>query len=163
MPTNVTAIQGGTEDDIDFSIYLSIPNLPPIENIPGIPLAIIFHAFNNPDRSSYTDWIDHLVGRGAAVAFIQYPTDVRPDGGDDFDATTTNGTSDWPHHVPRLYSIQSALNKLAYVIDDATRETISINCLAIYQSCLNISTLVDIVWWSLLTQCIRDGSTIGVG
>ena len=122
LPTNVTAIQGGTEDDIDFSIYLSIPNIPPIENIPGIPLAIIFHAFNNPDRSSYTDWIDHLVGRGSAVAFIQYPTDVRPDGGDDFDATTTNGTSDWPHHVPRLYSIQSALNKLAYVIDDATRE-----------------------------------------
>ena len=57
------------------------------------------------------------------VAYIQYPTDVRPDGGDDWDDHVFEGTSDWPHHVPRLYSIYSALNLLNTTISDETRGT----------------------------------------
>ena len=123
LPDNVTAIQGNTEDDITFSIYLSIPVLPENPGIEGVPLAIIFHAFNNPERESYTDWIERLVGKGMVVAYIQYPTDVRPDGGDDWDDHEFEGTSDWPHHVPRLYSIYSALNLLNTIISDETRGT----------------------------------------
>ena len=55
LPDNVTAIQGDTEEDITFSIYLSIPILPEDPGIDGVPLAILLHAFNNPDRGSYTD------------------------------------------------------------------------------------------------------------
>ncbi len=121
IPDNVTTIQGDTEDDITFSIYLSIPVLPENPGIEGVPLAIIFHAFNNPDRDSYTDWIDRLIGKGMVVAYIQYPTDVRPEGGDDWDDEVFQGTSDWPHHVPRLYSIYSALNQLNGIISDETR------------------------------------------
>ena len=121
LPDNVTAIQGDTEEDITFSIYLSIPILPEDPGIDGVPLAILFHAFNNPDRGSYTDWIDRLVGKGMVVAYIQYPTDIRPEGADNWDDTEVSGTSDWPHHVPRLYSIYSAVNLLNEKISDDTR------------------------------------------
>ena len=46
LPDNVTAIQGDTEDDITFSIYLSIPILPEDPGIEGVPLAIILHALS---------------------------------------------------------------------------------------------------------------------
>ena len=121
IPDNVTAIQGNTEEDITFSIYLSIPVLPENPGIEGVPLAIVFHAFNNPSRDSYTDWIERLVGKGMVVAYIQYPTDVRPEGGDDWDDYVSEGTSDWPHHIPRLHSIYSALNLLNTIITDETR------------------------------------------
>ena len=121
LPENVTAIQGDTEEDITFSIYLSIPILPEDPGIEGVPLAILFHAFNNPDRYSYTDWIGRLIGKGMVVAYIQYPTDIRPEGADNWDDTESEGMSDWPHHVPRLYSIYSALNSLEEIIGDDTR------------------------------------------
>ena len=121
LPENVTAIQGDTEDDITFSIYLSIPILPEEPGIEGVPLAILFHAFNNPDRYSYTDWIGRLIGKGMVVAYIQYPTDIRPAGADNWDDTESEGMSDWPHHIPRLYSIYSALNSLEEIIGDDTR------------------------------------------
>jgi hypothetical protein len=56
------------------------------------------------------------------VAYIQYPTDVRPEGGDDFDPTIIEGTSDWPHHVPRMLSIQSALQRLNEIITATPRD-----------------------------------------
>ena len=121
LPENVTAIQGDTEEDIIFSIYLSIPILPEDPGIDGVPLAILLHAFNNPDRDSYTDWIGRLIGKGMVVAYIQYPTDIRPEGADNWDDTESEGMSDWPHHVPRLYSIYSALNSLEEIIGDDTR------------------------------------------
>ena len=121
LPENVTAIQGDTEEDITFSIYLSIPILPEDPGIEGVPLAILFHAFNNPDRYSYTDWIGRLIGKGMVVAYIQYPTDIRPEGADNWEDTESEGMSDWPHHVPRLYSIYSALNSLEEIIGDDTR------------------------------------------
>ena len=121
LPDNVTAIQGDTEDDITFSIYLSIPILPEDPGIEGVPLAIILHAFNNPSRDSYTDWIGRLIGKGMVVAYIQYPTDIRPEGADNWDDTEFAGTSDWPHHVPRLHSIHAAVTQLRQIIDDDTR------------------------------------------
>ena len=121
LPENVTAIQGDTEEDITFSIYLSIPILPEDPGIDGVPLAIVFHAFNNPDRDSYTDWIGRLIGKGMVVAYIQYPTDIRPEGADNWDETESAGMSDWPHHIPRLHSIYSAVNMLDELIGDETR------------------------------------------
>ena len=123
LPEEVMAIQGPTEEDIEFSIYLTLPHLPEDPGIEGVPLAILFHAFNNPSIDSYTDWIDHLSAKGMAVAYIQYPTDVRPEGGDDFEPTIVNGTSDWPHHVPRMLSIESALNRLNEIIAASPRDT----------------------------------------
>ena len=122
LPEEVTSIQGPTEEDIEFSIYLTLPHLPEEPGIEGVPLAILFHAFNNPSIDSYTDWIDHLSAKGMVVAYIQYPTDVRPEGGDDFDPTIIEGTSDWPHHVPRMLSIQSALQRLNEIITATPRD-----------------------------------------
>ena len=122
LPDEVLAIQGPTEEDIEFSVYLTLPHLPEEPGIEGVPLGILFHAFNNPSIDSYTDWIDHLSAKGMAVAYIQYPTDVRPEGADDFEATTKDGTSDWPHHVPRMLSIQSALQRLNEIINASPRD-----------------------------------------
>ena len=55
LPEEVVAIQGPTEEDIEFSIYLTLPHLPEEPGIEGVPLAILFHAFNNPSIDSYTD------------------------------------------------------------------------------------------------------------
>ena len=123
LPEEVVAIQGPTEEDIEFSIYLTLPHLPEEPGIEGVPLAILFHAFNNPSIDSYTDWIDHLSAKGMVVAYIQYPTDVRPEGGEDFKPTIIDGTSDWPHHVPRMLSIESALNRLNEIITASPRDT----------------------------------------
>lgn len=122
LPEEVVTIQGPTEEDIEFSIYLTLPHLPEDPGIEGVPLAIMFHAFNNPSIDSYTDWIDHLSAKGMAVAYIQYPTDVRPEGGDDFEPTIVDGTSDWPHHIPRMLSIESALNRLNEIIVASPRD-----------------------------------------
>ncbi len=123
LPEEVVAIQGPTEEDIEFSIYLTLPHLPEEPGIEGVPLAILFHAFNNPSIDSYTDWIDHLSAKGMVVAYIQYPTDVRPEGGEEFKPTIIDGTSDWPHHVPRMLSIESALNRLNEIITASPRDT----------------------------------------
>ena len=123
LPEEVVAIQGPTEKDIEFSIYLTLPHLPEDPGIEGVPLAILFHAFNNPSIDSYTDWIDHLSAKGMVVAYIQYPTDVRPEGGDDFEPTIVNGTSDWPHHIPRMFSIESALLHLNEIISASPRDS----------------------------------------
>jgi hypothetical protein len=123
LPEEVAAIQGPTEEDIEFSIYLTLPHLPEEPGIEGVPLAILFHAFNNPSIDSYTDWIDHLSAKGMVVAYIQYPTDVRPEGGENFEPTIIDGTSDWPHHVPRMLSIESALNRLNEIITASPRDT----------------------------------------
>lgn len=98
IPELVSDIQGPTEEDIDFSIYLYLPQLPSDPGIEGVPLAILLHAFNNPSVDSYTDWIDHLVGKGMVVAYIQYPTDVRPDEANTFTLVEEDGMSNWPHH-----------------------------------------------------------------
>jgi len=122
IPELVSEIQGPTEEDIEFSVYLHLPQLPSDPGIEGVPLAILLHAFNNPSIESYSDWIDHLVGKGMAVAYIQYPTDVRPKEADTFTLVEENGMSNWPHHVPRMHALQSAMDLLQERIDDSTRD-----------------------------------------
>ena len=122
IPELVSEIQGPTEEDIEFSVYLHLPQLPSDPGIEGVPLAILFHAFNNPSIESYSDWIDHLVGKGMVVAYIQYPTDVRPKEADTFTLVEENGMSNWPHHVPRMHALQSAMDLLQERIDDTTRD-----------------------------------------
>jgi hypothetical protein len=122
IPELVSEIQGPTEEDIEFSVYLHLPQLPSDPGIEGVPLAILFHAFNNPSIESYSDWIDHLVGKGMVVAYIQYPTDVRPKEADTFTLVEENGMSNWPHHIPRMHALQSAMDLLQERIDDTTRD-----------------------------------------
>ena len=122
IPELVSEIQGPTEEDIEFSVYLYLPQLPSDPGIEGVPLAILLHAFNNPSIESYSDWIDHLVGKGMVVAYIQYPTDVRPKEADTFTLVEENGMSNWPHHVPRMHALQSAMDLLQERIDDTTRD-----------------------------------------
>ena len=122
IPEIVSEIQGPTEEDIEFSVYLHLPQLPSDPGIEGVPLAILLHAFNNPSIESYSDWIDHLVGKGMVVAYIQYPTDVRPPEADTFTLVEESGMSNWPHHVPRMHAIQSAMDLLQERIDDTTRD-----------------------------------------
>lgn len=122
IPELVSDIQGPTEEDIDFSVYLFLPQLPNDPGIEGVPLAILLHAFNNPSADSYMDWIEHLVGKGMVVAYIQYPTDVRPEEAETFTLVEENGMSNWPHHVPRMHALQSAVNVLQERIDDKTRD-----------------------------------------
>ena len=140
LPEEVVAIQGPTEEEIEFSIYLTLPHLPEEPGIEGVPLAILFHAFNNPSIDSYTDWIDHLSAKGMVVAYIQYPTDVRPEGGEDFIPTVIDGTSDWPHHVPRMLSIESALHRLNEIITASPRDT------AIDEVLGNLAILPEHLW-----------------
>jgi hypothetical protein len=124
IPELVSDIQGPTEEDIDFSVYLHLPQLPEDPGIEGVPLAILLHAFKNPSIDSYTDWIDHLVGKGMVVAYIQYPTDVRPEEADTFTLVEEDGMSNWPHHVPRMHALQSAMDLLQERIDDTTRDSV---------------------------------------
>ena len=80
MPEEVSSIQGDYEEDVTFSVYLSLP-----EGHDGeMPLAIILHGFANPFFDSYVDWVEALASRGVAVAFIQYPSDVMPPGYDTY-------------------------------------------------------------------------------
>ena len=70
MPQEVEEIRGTYEEDIEFSIHLTVPiNV----NSTDLPLAIIAHGFANPFFETYVDWIEHLAAKGMVVAFIQYP------------------------------------------------------------------------------------------
>ena len=111
LPDEVEQIRGDTESAIDFSIYLYLPNLND-ENLSKIPLAILLHGFLYPDQEAYTDWIHHLAAKGIAVAFIQYPSDIWPEGVEDFSPTEKEGMSDFMQHTYRNLSIRSALDAL---------------------------------------------------
>ena len=111
MPQEVSSIQGDYESDIEFSVYLSMP-----VGEDEIPLAIIMHGFANPFFDTYYDWIEHLASRGIAVAFIQYPSDVRPEGHDTFILHEEAGMSNHPYHVPRALAMQSGLSHLEEIL-----------------------------------------------
>ena len=114
MPEEVQKIRGDIEGDIDFSIYLAEPD---VDSSKEIPLAIILHGFANPGYSSYTDWVETLAGRGIYVAYIQYPSDVWPDGHDTYELHEEAGMSNHPFHVPRTVAIYSALEYLEELVD----------------------------------------------
>ena len=113
MPQEVEDIRGDIEGDIDFSIYLTTPVGVTNEDI---PLAIIFHGFANPGFSSYVDWSNTLAQRGIAVAFVQYPSDVWPEGHDTYTLLEKDGMSNHPFHVPRTIAIYSALEYLVTIL-----------------------------------------------
>ena len=112
MPAEVEAIIGDVEGDIEFSIYLTLPEIPADEQMETMPLAIILHGFGNPYWETYVDWATHLSAKGMAVAFIQYPSDVHPEGVDTFDLIEAHGMSNHPQHIPRSAAIAAAIEHL---------------------------------------------------
>ena len=112
MPDNVSSIIGNIEGDIDFSVYVTLPNLPENDRPERIPLAIILHGFGNPYWETYVDWGTQLSAKGMAVAFVQYPSDVHPEGGDTFSLIEAQGMSNHPQHFPRSAAIASAISHL---------------------------------------------------
>ncbi|MAH91492.1 MAG: hypothetical protein CMA11_06960 [Euryarchaeota archaeon] len=114
MPVEVSSIQGDYEEDVTFSVYLTIPN----ENESEIPLAIILHGFANPFFDTYADWVEELASRGMAVAFIQYPSDVMPPGYDTYELHEEEGMSNHPFHIPRAIAIDAALEFMTTILPD---------------------------------------------
>lgn len=112
MPAEVEAMIGDIEGDIEFSIYLTLPEIPADERMETMPLAIILHGFGNPYWETYVDWATHLSAKGMAVAFIQYPSDVHPVGVDTFDLIEAQGMSNHPQHIPRSAAIAAAIEHL---------------------------------------------------
>ncbi len=112
MPEEVESIQGDYEEDITFSVYLTIP-----KNHEGeMPLAIILHGFANPFFATYEDWINTLASRGMAVAFVQYPSDVMPPGYDTYELHEEAGMSNHPFHNPRAIAIDAALEFMVTIL-----------------------------------------------
>lgn len=112
MPEEVKAVQGGLEDDIVFSVYLTLPLIAEDKEVESIPLAILLHGFGYPDADAYQDWMTHLAAKGMAVALLQYPSDLRPDGYEDFEATDIEGESDFLQHTYRDVAIRAAIEHL---------------------------------------------------
>ena len=112
MPKEVADIQGDYEEDITFSVYLSIPEGVEKE----IPLAIILHGFAYPFFDSYEDWINELSSRGMAVVFVQYPSDVMPPGHDTYELHEEAGMSNHPYHLPRAVAIFAALEFMTTIL-----------------------------------------------
>lgn len=115
MPNEVTEIIGDVEDELEFSLYLSLPIIPLENRSEKIPLAIMLHGFGSPEWSVYEDWINHLSAKGMAVAYLQYPSDVHPDGADDFDLIEAKGMSNHPQHIPRSAAIAAGIEYLSSI------------------------------------------------
>ena len=69
------------------------PTCPRTHPCTHLPLAVLLHGFGYPDADAYESWITHLGAKGMAVAFIQYPSDLRPEGHEQHEASYANGTS----------------------------------------------------------------------
>lgn len=122
MPEEVASVQGELEDDIEFSVYITLPNLPEDLPISSLPLAVLLHGFGYPDVDAYQDWINHLASKGMAVAFIQYPSDLRPEGHETHEATYERGMSDFLQHVQRDLAIRAALDHVDAILLQTERE-----------------------------------------
>ena len=123
IPKDVAAIQGDREDDVVFSVHVTLPSLPDDLPVETIPLGILLHGFGYPDLNAYTYWIDHLAAKGMAVALLQYPSDLRPDGYESFEAVDVNGTSDFLQHAYRDTAIRAAIGHLETMIIGENRST----------------------------------------
>ena len=123
MPDEVARVQGELEDDIEFSVYITLPNIPDDLPITSMPLAILLHGFGYPDVDAYQDWTNHLASKGMAVAFIQYPSDLRPAGYESHEAAYDQGTSDYLQHVHRDLAIRAALDHVDAILLQPQRET----------------------------------------
>ena len=112
MPEEVASIQGDYEEDVTFSVYLTLPDGHQGE----MPLALILHGFANPFFKSYVDWVETISSRGIAVAFVQYPSDVMPPGYDTYELHEEYGMSNHPFHIPRAVAIDAALDFTTTII-----------------------------------------------
>jgi hypothetical protein len=104
------------EDDIEFSVYLTLPTLSPDLPLNTIPLALLSHGWGYPVYEEYTDWIAHLSARGMAVAFVQYPSHIDPPIPQGLEGIDVEGASNYPHHEYRAMAIASALDTLEEVL-----------------------------------------------
>ena len=110
MPIGVEEIIMDREEDIEFSVYLTLPELPSEIPLESIPLALLSHGWGYPIYEEYTDWITHLSARGMAVAFIQYPSHIDPPIPEGLEGEDIEGASNYPHHEYRALAIASALD-----------------------------------------------------
>ena len=122
MPEDVAKIIMEQEEEIDFSVYLTLPELDPDLPLDTVPLALLSHGWGYPVYEEYTDWIAHLSARGIAVAFVQYPSHIDPPIPDGLEGEDINGASNWPHHIYRAKAIASALDTLEEVALGDTRD-----------------------------------------
>lgn len=122
LPEEVVAVQGDLEDDVEFSVYIALPELPEDSPVTHLPLAVLLHGFGYPDVDAYQSWIHHLGAKGVAVAFIQYPSDLRPEGHDQHEATYANGTSDYLQHTYRDLAIRAALDHVDSILLSEERD-----------------------------------------
>ena len=116
MPEEVQEIRGDIEGDIEFSVYLTLP-VSQNTNFSKLPLAILLHGFASPGFETYEDWVAHLAAKGMAVAYIQYPSDVWPEGAYDYELKEQYGMSNHPFHLPREVAINSALLTVESLIE----------------------------------------------
>lgn len=125
IPSDVAAIQGDREDDVLFSVHVTLPIIPEGTPVETLPLGILLHGFGYPDLDAYTYWIDHLAAKGMAVALLQYPSDLRPEGYESFEATDVEGTSDFLQHEYRNTAIRAAIGHLDGMVLGENRSAIT--------------------------------------
>ena len=123
MPEEVASIIMSEEEDIDFSVYLTLPELSPDLPLSTIPLALLSHGWGYPVYEEYTDWIAHLSARGMAVAFVQYPSHINPEIPEGLKGIDVEGASNYPHHEYRASAIASALDTLQTVALNEVRHS----------------------------------------
>ena len=127
MPEEVEKIILSQEQDIDFSVYLTLPQLSEDLPLDSIPLALLSHGWGYPVYEEYTDWISHLSAKGMAVAFIQYPSYIDPPIPEGLTGIDVEGASNYPHHTYRALAIASALDTLQNVaLDNSRHETVDL-------------------------------------
>jgi len=127
MPKEVEQIILSQEQDVDFSVYLTLPELSEDLPLDSIPLALLSHGWGYPVYDEYTDWISHLSAKGMAVAFIQYPSYIDPPIPDGLTGIDIEGASNYPHHEYRALAIASALNTLQDVaLNNSRHETVNL-------------------------------------
>tara|TARA_S200000501_G_scaffold227619_1_gene213428 strand:- start:4066 stop:5721 length:1656 start_codon:yes stop_codon:yes gene_type:complete len=121
MPEEVELIIMEQEQDIEFSVYLTLPELSEDLPLDSIPLALISHGWGYPVYEEYTDWISHLSAKGMAVAFIQYPSHIDPPIPEGLTGIDVEGASNYPHHEYRAIAIASALDTLQDIALNSSR------------------------------------------
>ena len=102
LPDAVTQVQGDLEDDVEFSVYVTLPNLADDLPVSTVPLAILLHGFGYPDVEAYQDWINFTL-RPKEWPWPSSNTRriLRPEGHEDHEATDREGMSDFLQHVQR--------------------------------------------------------------
>ena len=121
MPVQVEEVILKDEQDLEFSVYLTLPELNLDVPLNRIPLALLSHGWGYPVYEEYTDWIEHLSARGMAVAFVQYPSHIDPPIPEGLTGIDVEGASNYPHHEYRAMAIAAALDTLNHVALNETR------------------------------------------